>query len=251
MPDYSDPPIHEVILDLRFGQPLESGEIERLPGQLGGTWTPQTISQFELGPSGSMNHTETFSHWIGEEVDRCKWITRVWDSRVTLNSVRAGLWPTGEYVGWPVIIERWSELVARLSCAYPHPITRCGLRYINKLAVPATANLNDWLNVGLKAPELLQGVTNFQLQQSWASIHGFEDLAASISLAMLPNDHLPIPGQVAAVLDIDVFNFKVADSPPIESVRDWFQRAHLAENSTFEACIADSMRESLRGRQLA
>jgi hypothetical protein len=75
VPNYPDPPVHEVILDLKFQQELGRGDVERIPQHLGGTWSPTSVNQVELGPGGSVRISEGgFAHWLSEEDDGCKWM---------------------------------------------------------------------------------------------------------------------------------------------------------------------------------
>jgi uncharacterized protein (TIGR04255 family) len=251
VPRYPDPPIHEVILDLKFQAELGIGEVERIPERLGGAWSPRTVSQLELGPGGAMRVSEgTFAHWVSEEANDSKWITRASATNLTLNSVRPGVWPSGTYVGWPVIRDRWRHLLELIGPVYSHPLRRCGLRYINKLAIADDVGFAGSLTLRLDAPEILQNEVNFQFRQAWSSIRGFEDLAATIVVARLPTEQLPFPeGHSAAVLDIDVYNYRVSDSPTLDRALAWFERAHEAENAIFEACVTENLREQMMKEQ--
>lgn len=247
MPDYLDPPVHEVILDVKFQHDLSEEAVMGIPQVLGEPCERIAFNQIEFAPDGSTRISgDNFAHWQSEALDTCKWITRVSESQITLNSVRPGPWPTGTYVGWPAILDRWAALVSRLQGTFLAPIRRCGLRYVNKLALPANTDLDEWLSIGLHAPSVLKGITNFQLRQSWKAVDGFEDLSVNLTLALLPPEQTPRPSAIAVVLDIDIFNFLVANSPQIANIRAWYERAHAAENAVFESSITDRLRASLR-----
>lgn len=245
MPDYPSPPVHEVILDVQLQESLDPKMLQRIPELLGGAWEATTVSQVELRPEGSRVVGEVFSHWQSEVADACRWITRVFPDRLTLNSVRPGAWPSGDYVGWGVIEARWAQLVQALAEVFSAPIRRCGLRYVNKLAIPETSSVADCLRVRLDAPNILHKPLNFQFRQSWESIASFDDLGVNMTVALLPREQVPGPSRIGVLLDIDVFNFLVAKSPSWSSLPAWYSRAHAAENSVFESCISDVMRKAL------
>lgn len=249
MPDYHDPPVHEVILDVKFQEELTEEVVMRIPQILGEPCERVAFNQIEFAPDGSTRVSgDNFAHWQAEALDACRWITRVSGNQILLNAVRPGPWPTGVYVGWPAVLARWATLVSRLEGTFRAGIRRCGLRYVNKVALPMNAQLEDWLTIGLNAPPLLNEITNFQLRQSWKSVEGFDDLGVNLTMALLPPQEAPQPPKIAVVLDIDVFNFLVADAPTLSAIQGWFERAHAAENKVFEASITDRLRASLRPR---
>jgi len=243
MPDYASPPVHEVILDVRLAGGFEATALASVPALLGSSWNRVDYNSIELQADGTHRVVEGgLAHWQSDFFDQgSRWIARVAADRITLNSVRPGAWPEGPYVGWAAILRKWGALFGALDSLVTANVMRAGVRYVNKLGVAPNEPIGQWLTIELQAPTLLVEPSNYQLRHTWALIAGHAGLSANLSIARLPNEQAPNPTVRAVVLDIDVFS--QADAVPrYGAIQQWFERAHLAENAVFEACLKDRLR---------
>jgi uncharacterized protein (TIGR04255 family) len=117
------------------------------------------------------------------------------------------------------------------------------LRYVNRLAVPQGTEPSRWLHLNTNAPPLLTSTYAFQWTQTWECIGENADVAATVTAARIEiEDHAVATGHQGILLDIDIFNLKVRNAPPLSEVCSWFERAHATENAIFEACVTDELR---------
>lgn len=250
---YADPPVHEVVLDLRFRDNLDDERLEAIPEVLGevfGPVVPKRTSSFELqaGFGSPVPNFRTESRFAGWEYRKEEplWVLRAQHGQLTLHSARAEDWPRGPYIGWERILERFLDIVPRLEPVYGGlGIRRAGLRYLNRIALPLGSSTEEWFALTLPDPPSVEGLYSFTVEETWEKVVGFDGLSAKIRLAKIkiPDEELA-EGRFGVLLDIDVFNLLVADAPEYEHVPGWFERAHEAENRVFESCVTDALRQT-------
>ncbi len=249
---YSRPPVHEVIIDVQFASEVDESLLRGVSGILVNNFgkVEDQVTQslnFALGPltGGPVIGPRQFVGLIGFS-DRRDWLMRAGLNQVSLHCVRPGRWPTGEYVGWPSIFEKFKATFRELTPFHEMKPRRVGLRYINKISVSAGANLESLFLLPLSKGLPVEDLFSFEVKQTWARAGGNKDTAATITWAKIKADDPDIArDHVGILLDIDVFNLWVADAPALPQLEEWFGRAHSIENQIFERCISDEFRASL------
>lgn len=250
---YRHPPVHEVVVDIQFHESLDDSVASSLPDRLQAKFgTPQRLQGQELevtiGPQGQPQATskQGFAGWRFETVNPM-WVVQCSPSQLTLHAVRSQKWPSGPYIGWEKIIERYEELLELVKGAYGLLTPkRVGLRYLNRIAVPQDRDPFDWIKLSFQAPDFLRQPFSFDLRQTWGSVDGAEDLSATVRLVKVKiEDESIARGHMGVVLDIDVFNLWVQNAPQFSKLLPWFERAHEVENRVFEASISDGLRTVL------
>lgn len=251
---YDNPPVHEVILDLRFEEGLSEDRLRELPDSTPnqfGEPRPFHLVEMQAGISASgaerLGQQSRFGGWIFEEQEP-RWVLRSLHDRFTLHAARPGDWPRGDYVGWEEIQRRFRRVFDALGPAYKHlGLKRIGLRYQNRIAIPQGSDLGEWFNLRLEAPDVLGETYSFNLRQTWGTLSEDEDLSATINLARISIDDADLAeDNIGVLLDIEVFNLLVEKAPSFAGIPGWYQKAHDAENSIFEGCITDRLRETFQ-----
>ncbi|MBX3146983.1 MAG: TIGR04255 family protein [Gemmatimonadales bacterium] len=260
--EYSSPPVHEVVLDLLFREREADDRVfERIQHAIASVYNQVSAleeNQIQViatpgAPSEAASTTRTVG-WMGTNVvGEARWLLRCRSQRLTLNMVRSASWPSGPYVGWPVIRAEFAKCLELLADEFKDlPVQRAGLRYLNKLALPSTGALATWLNVGIRAPEVLSGLSVFNCRQGWTEIQGHSGLSALVNLARIKvEDPSSPPDAVGVLLDIDVYTRDPSTAPTYARVSDWFNHAHAAERLVFESSISNEIRSTLGAIQNA
>jgi uncharacterized protein (TIGR04255 family) len=255
LPKYKNPPVHEVVLAVQFGEPLSSEGIEALREQLrdrfpasAGRVELQQLLEVAMGPVGQqvLRTSTQFDGWeLKDNSDAPTRVARLTRLQISLHALRPGNWPSQEYPGWETIFEEFRECLRRIAPVYSAgKPRRVGLRYLNRIAVPSGTPLKEWFQLHLNHPSILEQDYTYNLRQTWARLRGYEDLSATIGLARIEvEDPVLKPNHDGAVLDIEVFNLAVAHAPSYDRLADWCERTHEAERTIFEGCITDALRE--------
>ena len=248
--EYSNPPVHEVVLDLKFQRGVDSASLQHLPDAIGDRFGPaEAMHELKVittaGASGAapVQSSSRFVGWQFRTAER-DWVLRVRNEQITLHAVRSDSWPIGRYVGWEAIFGGFAGVHAHLVEIFEDvPVQRSGLRYINRVAITEGSDLDNWFNLRFEYPASLQDLASFSINHTWREIAGHETMSASVRYGLIqgPVEDLA-EGFVGILLDIDVFNYLVANAPDMADALDWFSKAHEAENALFEACVTDELR---------
>lgn len=257
--DYGEPPVHEVVLDLVFEPPQPEyailASLQAVQEDLSRDYPhPQRVeaSSFEVvatpGLPPSVQTTTVQVGWKFEASGLPRWMVRTLIDRLTVNSVRSDDWPAGDYIGWDAILDRFNQLLPRVRPAYAAlKPRRFGLRYVNRIAIAADSDLDDVLTVGFRRPEGVRDLSGFTVRQTWKSIDGFDDLAATVAVARITMDDKKFGGDsMGVLLDIDIFNLSPTSAPAYDDIAAWYKRAHDAERKVFEACVTPGARKQFR-----
>ncbi len=247
---YGNPSVHEVVADVLFNGALTDHELQGVltagarygaAAKIERTTVDFVVAQNAKGQARTAQKLEGYQFMVaGTPI-----VVRPQAERLTLNMVRSQNWPAGDYVGWEVISESLGTALQLFAGSYAHlRPTRSGLRYLNRLALPGNLSLESWLNVGMTAPPLLTEVATFQLRKTWWEIQGFPGLSATLGVSRIDVERRMVGDapELGVLLDIDVFSPLPDSAPAYDSLREWFDRAHAAENAIFEACITDRLR---------
>jgi uncharacterized protein (TIGR04255 family) len=238
---YKQPPITEAVIELRFAAPIDPGDIAKVSTDLKSFYPQQqpiTDVRVHLNlPSGpqivtTAHHIET--HGIRLSTDDQTQLVLVWPQTFVCSQLAL-------YPGWDVFFERfcrdWS--VWKRTLGYRR-ITRIGVRYINRIDIPATAPLvqhEEYLNIYPQVPDIIQSLTAYNVvTQSVLSEIG---CMLTLNSSSAPS---PLLGHAAFIVDQDIF--KEGDLPQNDdSIYALLNHIRAKKNEVFEACIKPRARE--------
>jgi uncharacterized protein (TIGR04255 family) len=120
-------------------------------------------------------------------------------------------------------------------------IERIGLRYVNRLNLPAGAEIKDYLlTVPDVAPRLPQALSGYMMQLNIPH----PELPGGV-LVIREGLMQPTSADVTSVLlDLDLFQ-TVDFAPDTDDVWNHFETLHAYHNEAFESCITDRTREMI------
>jgi uncharacterized protein (TIGR04255 family) len=123
--------------------------------------------------------------------------------------------------------------------ARPRRLTRLGLRYVNRLDLPAPGELKDYL---LTYPELAPGLpqllSGYMMQLSVPQ----PDMPGAVLVMRQGLVGSPAPGVASVLLDIDLA-YVLDLSGDSDEFWQFFEQLHNRQIATFESCITDKTRE--------
>jgi uncharacterized protein (TIGR04255 family) len=244
---YDNPPVHEVVIDLQFVRELNVEVLTAISGRLGslGNLSPiQRVTQHTmLRPSGIAVHRPPEPSFWGWEFTSSvpRRVTTVSGNQLTQHFLRSENWPEGTYVGWEVQAESFRQMLELVQPLYSElGIKRAGIRYVNRVALPAETALREWFTVVPPPLPELEGLWGLTVSRTWERAKDFPGLSGTVTLAKtdVPADH---GGSLGVILDIEIFNLYVKDAPAFAEVGQWIDQAHELENRIFESCITSKM----------
>jgi len=118
-------------------------------------------------------------------------------------------------------------------------LQRIGLRYINRIEVPAPAgSLGDYFMFGpALGPGLPQNLTSFLVGCTSSLADGRDSCRLQLASGVPEKE-----GTAAFILDIDYF-LAQAQAVGKDGAMDWVEGAHGSVSELFEACIKEPLRE--------
>lgn len=122
----------------------------------------------------------------------------------------------------------------------PTHIRRIGLRYVNRLDLPAPVqNINEYLlTLPLIAPGISSIVSGYTLQLNLPQ----PDLTSTLAIVRQATVQPPRPGVVSIVLDIEIARSFSSNTVTPQSLWHEFEILHDRENDIFERTITDKLR---------
>lgn len=260
-PDYTNPPVHEVVVSLAFDSVATTAETfvtrateEAWPtnlvelrflddAQVLGRMTPSgaTMWQTRVGRVGVARTDQA-----GENTTRA---LQLRPDIASYHVVRPHPWPQGPYAGWSRIAAELVTLRPSLERLYRGGrITRLALRYLNRIAVPALSSLDQWLAVGIYGPPGLESPSTFTMRQQWEQLGTGSEFGASLGLYPIDiEDPAHREGNLGVLLDIEVSRPNEDNGMTWATIEACFARAHEAHGAMFEACLSDALRATFRG----
>ncbi|MQA92441.1 MAG: TIGR04255 family protein [Gemmatimonas sp.] len=248
---YGNPPVHEAILSLRFKREIPEKLLESapeyLPLEVYGIPSRQNELTVQAAVGQGRSGFQADAKFGGWEfsADGRRWVTRVSRSDLSFHALRPGGWPYEGYPGWEEIRGRYVRLLSDARELFAdQEIRRVGLRYVNRIAVPATDDINKWFAVTPAWPGILdsQEMRTFTYHAAFVSVQNHEHLSATVRLGNANVEESLPADLVGLILDVDIFNYRVDAAPSLGRAVDWFDEAHSVENQVFESCITDDLR---------
>jgi uncharacterized protein (TIGR04255 family) len=237
MPHYARPPITEAVLAVSYVTQLRQDVIEKAAGRLKKAYQsaePETMTRFTVNTK--TRESETTQSWSGVK------LTSADQTDVLLcRSAEFVCSRLAPYPGWEQFRKRaerdwqiWRETVGSVQ------IRRIGLRYINRIDIPATETglkIEDYLKIAVALPEGPNTpISGYALQVSRPLES--DKLKLTVNSATVPS---PLIGHASLILDIDVFR---DDDVPRRNDEMWMliEKMRAQKNVMFENCITDRAR---------
>lgn len=237
---YGRPPITEAVIGITFSSPMDAAQLASVNNALQKNYPhKQDVSTFDLAlefntkdaGSNKAKLKPTQGHRLSTD-DQTQLVV-LWPNSITLSQLPP-------YKGWGNFIERferdWGTLKKILGF---QQISRIGVRYINRIDIPATAPIiehEQFLNIYPKMPDILNPLEAYAIQASVA----LKDINCQLTIntASVPS---PLLEHASFVIDTDIFSDK---SPP-QSDSDLIKllnKIRAKKNQVFEACISQPAR---------
>lgn len=239
---YPRAPIVEAILELQFPDaPIALESLKAFSQQLEPNY-PQCedfigfSAELTLGPQGIVTQptTQQVKGLQLKSADSHR-VVRLMPRSISFHETR---W----YQGWTQFLSAARPVLDQYLSAFPRQvISRIGLRYVNRIDIPAddsTGDLRTWV---CSAPDIPEGLPQYvstyavEMAMPQPDIKG----VAVMRQALLESDPRVLPRIVSILLDIDVFTIV-----PVSITDSWSKVdvLHERENLIFERTITDRVR---------
>jgi uncharacterized protein (TIGR04255 family) len=238
---YKEPPITEAVIELRFATAIEPDNIAKVSADLKSLYPvqqPITDLRVQLNlPSGPQAGTTAQSietHGSRLSTGNQEQIVLVWPQMLVCSQL-------APYPGWDAFFERFCRDwgVWKRTLGY-RKTTRIGVRYINRIDIPATAPAvehEDYLNVYPQVPAIFPSLMVYNVV---AQIP-LPDIGCMLTLnsSSAPS---PLLGHAAFIVDLDIF--KEGELPQNDdAIYALLNQIRVKKNEVFEACIKPRARE--------
>jgi uncharacterized protein (TIGR04255 family) len=237
MPQYKRPPITEAIIELRLEQPLPRTEVEKLLQRFRSEYAfSDDFVAYEVRVNPAARRAEFEEQSSGYKLssaDRA--------DVLLVTSAHMSCSRLAPYVGWDTFRARaedhwrtWKRVTGY------RKINRIGVRFINRIDIPATAGeelkIADYLRVRPEAPAVKR-IVSYALQMSGPLEE--DNCRWMINSSVVPP---PLVDHVSVILDIDVSR---AGDLPQRDDEIWalIDRIRVHKNHIFEASVTDKARE--------
>jgi uncharacterized protein (TIGR04255 family) len=237
MPQYKRPPITEAVVEVRVADLIPMAAIERVRDRLLEFYP--LPAQSIIAANIEIRHDA--QHVVHQEVQGFKLTASDGAGVVTIGQQFIGTSRLPPYDGWESFIAAarnnwkiWKRLVEW------RKIVRIGVRYINRIDVPANGlvNIDDYLTFSIKGPLLeLPPLTSFAINE--VRPLGKDDCQLILNAGLVPS---PLVKTTSFILDLDIS--RDVDLPQNdEALWAFIERIRQHKNFVFEGCITNRARE--------
>jgi uncharacterized protein (TIGR04255 family) len=243
---YKRPPLTEVVLELRI-DPLPSNSVDALRSFRQGADVnryPHEERLFESGVEVEFQPTGDKPKILSQSSDPVGFLFQSANNTELVQVRRNGL----SYHKLPPY-SRWEDCVAEtrrlwsrfLSVAPAYQVNRLGLRYVNRLVLPAPVELKDYVRTFPEiSPELPQLLSGYVMQVSIPQ----PDPVKTVLIMRQALGPSPAPNAALVVLDNDLVSVGHFAAEG-QAIWDTFEHLHERQNEVFEGTITDATREIL------
>jgi uncharacterized protein (TIGR04255 family) len=235
---YGNPPIVEVVVEFRF-VPAELWDLtvpglvyDRLRGQFPRKRLLKVLESEAAAESAGIRQEFRLADRMQFLREDEKGFVQVGPDLLAVNHLAP--YPTWE--GFVPLVH--DALVAYIGIARPKGLRRIGLRYVNRIVIPANpVELADYLNFRpFIGPGLPQRMSGFIL-----GVQTPYDDGRDILRLQLTTDEPGALDSVVVLLDMDYFMAR-PEAVLLSKALEWIATAHSRVQEAFEACINDRLR---------
>jgi uncharacterized protein (TIGR04255 family) len=237
---YPNPPIQEVICELHFAvkEPLSLSTIEECKGLWSNEYPDQNVTeekniQFQVDPKGTHFEEMKVGHRLICKSSDGSRLVQLSGRFLAVNQLKP-------YPGWEegfrdTILARAKDLVSTIG---PMPLSRAGLRYINRIEVPDRPLIwENWFNFSLPVPKIGDSqLEGFQMHFERSLPESCRLLVNCLSAQQASQIGTTV------ILDLDV----VWQGEPVEhgDLPVILERVHAPHRLVFESYLTDKLRKT-------
>jgi uncharacterized protein (TIGR04255 family) len=241
---YSHPPITEAVIEIRFAGVVDHRRLGRVSSALAPRYPGVQILE---NRQVQLDISDPSKQPTAQVAAGARLYRRASSSETELALIA----PTSliisqlaDYAGWDLFFERFKEDWNHWKRVVGYEkIARTGMRYINRLDLPAGGTIVDqeqYLNFSVRSPEALGPTIQYGAQAIFRSdaVSGLITINTGVMPSLL-EDHLSI------MLDIDLGRDRDVpqNDPDLFALLQEFRQE---KNRVFESCITDRARELFR-----
>lgn len=236
---YSTPPITEAVIGVNFSNAVKESDIASALKKFALNYPHnQIVSSFDVAfelqkhtkPTADVN--QKIGHRLSTaHMDQ---LVVIWPTSVTVSQL-------APYQGWDIFFGRfirdWRMLKRVIGF---QPISRLGLRYINRVDIPFKESIVEhekFLNLYPRVPEAFSALDAYAIQ----TLSHLESIDCNLKInsARVPS---PVLNHASFILDLDI---SMEANPPQndEDIFSLLEKMRLEKNRIFEACISNHSRE--------
>lgn len=236
---YPKPPITEAVIDIQFETPVDGELVKRAVSRFTKAYPNEEVLkniefQFDVDPENKRAKAR-----FDEKLVINKRTSSDHSEIALLSPAALTISQLAPYPGWGDFFGRfvrdWKEWKA--SVGY-RKIKRIGVRYINRLDIPAAdgqINMMNYIRLYVHTPDAVgpQEIFGAQVETTLEDKSVLHINIASMSSPLI--DHLSL------LLDIDVI--RLQDVPQSDAdLLAYVEQARITKNTIFESCITDASR---------
>lgn len=240
--NYLQPPLIEALCEFQFSSENWDWTIPGLVYQKIGERYPNKrqvkMVEFELQAKSS-----EISPRVRGDADRMQFLTTNESELVQVGQNMLAINFLQPYPKWRIFRSRIAEMFDMYKdIAHPAAIKRIGLRYINKIEIPASVfDLSEYFNVQPKLPD--------QMPSNFGSVFMRTEVPygpnAGLLILTFASNPSEKPDNSSFILDLDFATFG-EHGCQFENYFEWIEKAHEFVETAFESCITDQARSLFR-----
>lgn len=244
---YARPPVLEAVIGITFAQPITEAALAAIDRRLGKYYLVRSDHDqmnFEMSATigadnrpvvGAQGHTTRGHRRSNPGMDE---IAILMPDSLTVSQL-------APYPGWEAYFARFQrDFKAHKRPGTHRAISRVGLRYINRVDIPATGNVvehEQFVNVYPRVPDAFGPMVGFSMQVQFV----LENIGGHTNVSTMPVQPVTL-GHASFLVDIDVY--KTITTPMTDdALYVLLQQMRVEKNRIFEACVTQRAREELFG----
>jgi uncharacterized protein (TIGR04255 family) len=237
--NYKNAPITEAVIEIRTKSAIGAGDLERLVARFSRRFSSPAQKLFEFKVEIGEVRPKAEQKLSGYRLSTADGTLA---SNVSLASIATS--KLAPYEGWEDLIkEARSNWEMWLKIADWRPISRIGVRYINRIDIPVSGpriQLEDYITFQPRVPPSLDtGIIHFAMNTVVPL--GQDNLMLVLNAGSTPS---PIIGYQSLILDLDLS--RELDLPSNDTdLWVFINTMRARKNEVFEACITDRTRALL------
>lgn len=239
---YAKPPITEAVIDIQFDAPVDNASVMKAVERFQKDYPLQeVVKNIEFQFEVDATNVQAAKARVDEKLVVFKRTSTDQAQIALLSAAALTVSQLAPYPGWDDFFDRfkrdWKEWKSAVGY---RKIKRVGVRYINRLDIPASrgaVDLQAYLRFYVHVPDVVGAQEAFSalVEAALPSING----RLRINVASVKS---PLIDHMSAMLDIDLI--RLSDVPQNDAeLLGYLSQTRSAKNSVFEACLTQASKD--------